>query len=113
MQIRYNNTLNFKIMNSYNDIKNESYENVINSIKAGISKGMLVNIKAVRKRISQLNRSEDVILNYVELNSWFLTTEDVEKNEKMLAKVRGEKKAYKEIADEYNRRLAEAEKVSA
>lgn len=87
-------------MDGYETIQAKSCNEMIAGINKQLSKGMLFNITAARKRIRQINESVETIRKYVELNAWFLDVQCVIDNQRRVAKLLGEKDALvKIIAD--------------
>lgn len=96
-------------MKEINDIEKKQHDIMIATINARLEKGYLVNPQAIRKVINELDHRMDGIVEYATLFC-INGLEEVHKCEEMIAKLRGEKKAYQEVLKEFNRRLALARK---
>lgn len=94
-------------MEDYDGILTKSCNDMIEGVHKQLSKGLLFNPTAAKKRIKAIDRSIDVIVRYVELNSWFLDVQDVIDNQRRIAKLRGEKKALSQLISDHNKRLKE------
>lgn len=88
---------------NYDEIETKSCNEVTALFNKYFAEGMLLNIKAAKKRIRQIDKSISVIRDYVELNSWLMGEKDVLDNQKRIAKLRGEKVAYQNIIAEHEK----------
>lgn len=95
-------------MEDYEEVLTKSCNDMIAGVNKQLQKGMLFNPTAAKRRIKAIDRSIDIIVRYVELNSWFLDVQDVIDNQRRIAKLRGEKKALTQILADHNKKLKEA-----
>lgn len=95
-------------MEDYEEVLTKSCNDMIAGVNKQLQKGMLFNPTAAKRRIKAIERSIDIIVRYVELNSWFLDVQDVIDNQRRIAKLRGEKKALTQILADHNKKLKEA-----
>lgn len=95
-------------MEDYDEILDRCCNEMIAGVNKQLQKGLLFNPSAARKRIKAINKSIDVIVRYVELNSWFLDVQDVIDNQRRIAKLRGEKKALTQLLADHDKKLKEA-----
>lgn len=95
-------------MEDYEDILTKSCNDIVARVNKKLQSGFLFNPTAARKRIKAINKSIDVIVRYVELNSWFMDVQDVIDNQRRIAKLRGEKKALAQLLADHDKKLKEA-----
>lgn len=94
-------------MEDYEEILANSCNNIVAKANKKLQSGFLFNPSAARKRIKAINKSIDVIVRYIELNSWFLDVQDVIDNQRRIAKLRGEKKALTQLLADHDNKLKE------
>lgn len=95
-------------MEDYEEIFAKSCNDIIAGVNNKLQSGFLFSPSAARKRIRAINKSIDVIVRYVELNSWFMDVQDVIDNQRRIAKLRGEKKALTQLLADHDKKLKEA-----